>query len=504
MGIQSFYKNLIETFPNLNEALKTLLNTEDKKFLYFDFNGVLHPCASKVVQKYKDQDPKTINREKMEEEMFEVLRNQTLKIVEKINPYFIMIAVDGVAPMGKQNQQRARRYKSVIEKKETRRIFDTNSISPGTMWMKRITEKMKRFVDTELKKKCRVLFLDASIPGEGEGKIINFIKDYKMANKPKHIIYGLDSDLIVLSMTTGLDNLYLLREKQHFELKNENESDYKKEDDEMDKNLNILPISKLREYYWSSVEPKIKTIVNKQQYLMDICFLTFFLGNDFLPHLKTISTYNDGLNIIIGQYQKTLKVIGKSLLYNGRINMDVLKMIIKHYADKEEFYNIKNNKRNLDKIVRYYEDGWKQRYYNYYLGKENTPKQIEQICRDYFKTIVWNKNYYMDRKTNWNYYYKYNFAPTIKDLYIFLENNDINKFYFPQDQPCSQTQQLMCILPPHSSYLVPKYCANLMNGELKYFYPRRFNLDRVDKYARWKHMPILPVMNVKLIKQMVQ
>ena len=43
----------------------------------------------------------------------------------------VYIAVDGVAPMGKMKQQRMRRYKSVLEKKE----WDTNAISPGTYFM---------------------------------------------------------------------------------------------------------------------------------------------------------------------------------------------------------------------------------------------------------------------------------------------------------------------------------------------------------------------------------
>ena len=504
MGIQSFYRNLIETFPNLNEALKTFLNTNDKKFLYFDYNGMLHPCASKVVQKYKDMELKNINRKQMEEEMFKTIREQTIKIIEKINPYFIMFAVDGVAPRAKQEQQRLRRYKSVIEKKDTRKIFDSNSISPGTLWMKKITEKMKIFIDTELRKKYKVLFLDASIPGEGEHKIINFIKKYNLKNKPKHIIYGLDSDLIVLSLTTNLDNIYLLREKQFFELKEENTDKYTDKDDEIDRNLNILPINKLRNYYWENTTNDIKKIIDKQTYLIDISFLTFFLGNDFLPHLKTISTYNDGLNILIDIYNNVLLNVKSSLLYNGRINMDILLKILKHYVSKEDYYNNKNNDRLKDNIVMYYQNGWKKRYYDYYLGQNNTENTIKNVCEDYLKTIVWTKQYYFNGKTNWSHYYKYNFSPCISDIYNYLLDNNINNIYFTNDQPYTQMQQLMIILPSHSSYLLPKKYSNLMFNKLKYFYPRRFNLDKVDKYARWKWAPILPQMNDKIIKQMVQ
>lgn len=66
-------------------------------------------------------------------------------------------------------------------------------------------------------------------------------------------------------------------------------------------------------------------------------------------------------------------------------------------------------------------------------------------------------------------------------------------------------QQLMIILPPQSASLIPKKYSRLMYGKLKQYYVHgRIQLDSVDKHARWQHTPFLPIMNDKLIKELVQ
>ena len=177
MGVSGFYKHLIQTYPELTNALEKLREMK-KIFLYLDFNGEIHCSIRRVLKRYQNKD--NIDRKKMELEMFQEVKRDTNDILNKINPDFLMIAVDGVAPRAKMQQQRLRRYKSVIENNDIRKIFDTNSISPGTLFMKRLTEYMKKYIKEEVEKKCKVLFLDASIPGEGEHKIIQFIKKFKI------------------------------------------------------------------------------------------------------------------------------------------------------------------------------------------------------------------------------------------------------------------------------------------------------------------------------------
>ena len=74
------------------------------------------------------------------------------EIVHTIKPKKVLfLAVDGVAPRAKMNQQRARRFKTAKdsqmlrdkltnEGKEAPSLFDSNAISPGTKFMAELSK----------------------------------------------------------------------------------------------------------------------------------------------------------------------------------------------------------------------------------------------------------------------------------------------------------------------------------------------------------------------------
>ena len=156
-----------------------------------------------------------------EREQFVRIFTFTDKICKIVRPSTcIYLAVDGVAPRAKMNQQRSRRFRSSLEREELMKellaagqdvpadedAFDSNCITPGTEFMYKLGVAFRAW----LGHKCAtdafyggpdappVIFSGPDMPGEGEHKVMDYIRD-RQANDPawadrdlKHCFYGLD------------------------------------------------------------------------------------------------------------------------------------------------------------------------------------------------------------------------------------------------------------------------------------------------------------------------
>jgi 5'-3' exoribonuclease 2 len=188
----------------------------------------------------------------------------TDRVVSMVRPRkLLMMAIDGVAPRAKMNQQRSRRFRSAQEaqqKEEDRQKaiaeweamgkevsdefrnevgWDSNAITPGTPFMDLLAKSLRYWVRKKINedpgwagvrfslsplslsvltvfKQLEVIISDASVPGEGEHKIMDFIRRQRAhpSHDPntKHVIYGLDADLIMLSLATHEPHFKVLRE----------------------------------------------------------------------------------------------------------------------------------------------------------------------------------------------------------------------------------------------------------------------------------------------------
>ena len=191
MGIPSYYKKLIDNIPGLVSK-----DSKDIHWLFMDFNCLIYHCI----------DTYTGNLDEWEAQFIESIVTYCLKVIKIVNPKGVFIAIDGVVPMAKMRQQRLRRFKSAWSKMDT---WDKNAITPGTVFMSKLKRRLESMVSIH-----ENWFLSSSDePGEGEHKIIAEWR--KGTYKGNFAVYGLDADLIVLSMLGHecyhLDNIWLFR-----------------------------------------------------------------------------------------------------------------------------------------------------------------------------------------------------------------------------------------------------------------------------------------------------
>ena len=156
----------------------------------------------------------------------------------------IYFAIDGVAPRAKMNQQRARRFRAAKDTEDDARRkteikaewadkiafkerddsefkFDSNVITPGTEFMHRLSLALKKYLveranSDPLWEGVSVIFSDAFVPGEGEHKILDFIRGQRAQPgydpNVRHCLYGADADLIMLGLSTHEAHFFVLRE----------------------------------------------------------------------------------------------------------------------------------------------------------------------------------------------------------------------------------------------------------------------------------------------------
>mmetsp|Transcript_29042 Transcript_29042/g.32104 ORF Transcript_29042/g.32104 Transcript_29042/m.32104 type:complete len:1183 (-) Transcript_29042:314-3862(-) len=386
MGVPAFYRWLSEKYPKvvedvLEERVRLSVGSNRLPYdwstpnpsglecdnLYIDMNGIIHPCSH----------PENGPQPTCEEEMFENVCRYVDRLVRVIRPrQLLYLAVDGVAPRAKMNQQRARRFRAAQEARENQKVeddvrqellklgqkvpptkkpWDSNVITPGTKFMLNLSEFLrfyvrKRLTESKTWQHLRVIYSDASIPGEGEHKIMSHIRLQRCqaGYDPNlvHVLHGLDADLIMLALATHETYFYISRELVLFGRKSQEqleqrqlESGFQEAQRLMDedaggeameleenkgKALQRVSIPLLREYlaneFAECMQPgRLPFAPSLERLIDDFVFMCFFVGNDFLPHLPSLDIRYGALDYLLNVYKRLLPTMGNYITNHGGI-----------------------------------------------------------------------------------------------------------------------------------------------------------------------------------------
>ena len=523
MGVPRLFPWLTGTFPQQVRYLTAGSRGVDRvAHLYIDANPLIHNSAQEVYG-YGKPTMKAAAYAKLSETekrlaVFEGFWSRLMEILSLITPTEVLyIAIDGAAPLAKQAQQRQRRFESRIADIREGKVsegFNSTFISPGTVFMIELTKfihlKIREmltnagqapYADVQLG--LQVYFSSCRVPGEGEHKIMDFIRIVcrdggpRAADTPspagltsnrKCCFCGPDGDLIMLTLATHLPHIYLLREDQE------------------------APGT----YYYIAMGaihaqlPRVLRVQDSRRTVADVVkdfvLIGFFVGNDFLPRVRMFMYLERGLEDMFHAYAN----MNIPLTKDGYVSIGNFSKFVREIANEEvrtltriatdtrgKWAPKTENVPNANAMLRGCLENGKLDYNKFraqYYEKEfadssaepasaeasTTDELIDKMCWAYLHTIIWVFEYYVTRGASqsveseyqrtppsWRWFYPYFRAPLMRDFSRFLsrvqtDSHAVDEVYtFEPDGPSPPFLQLLSILPAPSRMLLPKEYQHL-------------------------------------------
>ncbi|KAL9693962.1 hypothetical protein quinque_013247 [Culex quinquefasciatus] len=406
MGVPAFFRWLSRKYPSVIVECVEQKNTDDDgnvlyddmtkpnpnkvEFdnLYLDMNGIIHPCT------HPEDKPAPRNEDEMMVAIFECID----RLMNIVRPRQVLyMAIDGVAPRAKMNQQRSRRFRASKEaaekateiakireelaakgcilppEKEKGAHFDSNCITPGTPFMDRLSKCLQYYVHDRMNnnpgwKGLKVILSDANVPGEGEHKIMDYIR--KQRAQPDHdpnthhVLCGADADLIMLGLATHETHFTIIREeflpnkerpcdicqqmghemKDCAGLKSARDCERSPPPPGKETQFIFVRLNVLKEYLAKELDmPNLPFAYDFERVIDDWVFMCFFVGNDFLPHLPSLEIRENAIDRLVTLYKKCVYKTKGYLTDSGDVTLDRVELIMTDlgYAEDEIFRNRK-------------------------------------------------------------------------------------------------------------------------------------------------------------------
>ena len=524
MGVPRLFKYILDNFPDAINHFQEGKFHANVDYMYLDANGLLHQAAQ-IVYNYGEMkrrlDPyKNLSEKAKMKKVYQLFFDNILRVTNIISPTKVLyIAIDGPAPLSKQAQQRQRRFVAaqtrLKEQKKSGGVrFDSNSITPGTIFMHDLTRFMHYAIRKEMNtypswKKLKVYFSPATVPGEGEHICMDFIRSLPEGElkNASHCIFGPDGDLIMLTLAAHIPKMFLFREDQY--------------------NIGY--------YHYLDMGVVRRELRQPPRNLNDATddFIVrgFFVGNDFIPKIQMFYLLEEGLEMMDEVYRETM-ADGHFLTIRNRLSLDGFRIFIQNLETYENDYlenqvnarvrhprfinhtllrhvteDLRVGERRIRKTLDF--TAYRKSYYQKAIGNTFGPEDIQEMCHDYLKSFIWVLDYYVHGLPSWSWAYRWHYAPLMKDFSVFLNKLSMKGFHkistFVMGEASKPFVQLLSVLPPPSASLLPTSYRELMkpSGKLSQlgYYPDKFKIDYEGKIKEYQGIAILSFVDHRQVKK---
>lgn len=555
MGIPSYFSHIIKNYSNIIRTLSFFNKQSNFQFeeLYMDCNSIIYDSVYEL-------EKKNSNIISFEADVIQLVILKIEEYIRMIRPRgLVYIAFDGVAPFAKMEQQRTRRYKSQfmakIEGSYDSKKWNTSAITPGTKFMENLCKCVNvHFNNHEKKYNVEHIITSCSDEcGEGEHKLFKYIR--QNVSTRKVAVYGLDSDLIMLSIfhLKYCSELYIFREAPDFL----HLSSFKTPTNghEMSEKATLPCALHVERQMQKGVKSSIPVNVDNEPHFLDIkhlsscinsemackfhepdsrrtvdyIFMCFLLGNDFLPHFPAMNIRTHGIGALLDIYRKCIgNQSGRFLIsISNEINWRTVKLLFgeiakleynfllneyfvrdsfdtrtyKEMTSEEKVEVLKNVPilyRAEEKYICPKEPYWENRYYKTLLHMNR--EDVSIVCNNYLEGLEWVFRYYINDCPDWRWKYNYHYPPLFSDLVKYVPDKEHVFILNNNNKPFTSAVQLSYVLPMNVHHLMPIKISSILREKYIDNYPENYDFKWSFCRYFWEAHPILPEISIEQLE----
>lgn len=373
--------------------------------------------------------------------------HHVLDFINRLKYDHIYLAFDGTAPMAKMVQQKMRRIQVDYSNDDIHPIMFT----PGTELMEYVRNAIIQYTNG-------VIVSSHRVPGEGEQKIMRWIRT---TNHKSYTIIGNDADILLLAMTC--DNVYVSNDGEMIDI------EFMKHD-----------------------------IVQRFGNIESFMFMTFLLGNDFLPCLGGLENLYKVLEFI---FEKRL---GKNIVKGLSIQWNKLDSIINELKFEFPTFPRKGFNKALDTLMN-------ERDYTFYLrqklkcGEDNNysvnGKVVEQdMINNWRQMIQWNIRYYLGYPVSWKLYYSFHDVPSLTML---QQSKSHTNYIDDNSVPLKPINAMLTVLPYWWHHISNCKEYPEFRKQFPEQYPRNVKMKNDSNIKFYMEKPMIPFPNYDQSKSII-